>query len=109
MQVCYSTPLKRHTFLYQLQERNYTHVSLKLRQLDSKILTLQTQHKNLLKDRSQEIAVLITSLELAPIEDNILLGGLLFLKEKITTQDPTGLALVEAWRPRKARSAPAKR
>lgn len=68
-------------------------VSLKLRQLESKISTLQSQHQNLLKDRRQEIAALITSLELAQIEDNILLGALLFLKNKIATQDP----LLEAW------------
>ncbi len=69
-------------------------VSLKLRQLESKISTLKTQHQNLLKDRQQEIAGLITSIELAHIEDNLLLGALLFLKNKITTQDP----MVEAWR-----------
>lgn len=73
-------------------------VSLKLRQLESKISTLQSQHQNLLKDRQQEIAGLITSLELAHVEDNLLIGALLFLKDKISTQDPTGLALVEAWR-----------
>ena len=73
-------------------------VSLKLRQLEFKISTLQSQHQNLLKDRQQEIAGLITSLELAHVEDNILFGALLFLKDKITAQDPTGLALVEAWR-----------
>ena len=68
-------------------------VSIKLRQLESKISNLQIHHQNLLKDRRQEIAALITSLELAPVEDNILFGGLLFLKDKITTQDP----MVEVW------------
>ena len=69
-------------------------VSQKLRQLESKISTLQSQHQNLLKDRQQEIAGLITSLDLAQVEDNILLGSLLFLKNKIATQDP----ILEAWR-----------
>ena len=69
-------------------------VSLKLRQLEIKISTLQTQHQTLLKDRQQEIAGLITSLELAHLEDNLLIGALLFLKNKITTQDP----ILEAWR-----------
>ena len=69
-------------------------VSLKLRQLESKISTLQAHHQNLLKDRQQEIAGLITSLELVHVEDNILLGVLLSLKEKIITQDP----ILEAWR-----------
>jgi hypothetical protein len=73
-------------------------VSLKLRQLESKISTLQSHHQNLLKDRQQEIASLVTSLELAQVEDSLLIGSLLFLKDKISTQDPTGLALVEAWR-----------
>ncbi|MCI5059207.1 MAG: hypothetical protein MRY83_24050 [Flavobacteriales bacterium] len=68
--------------------------SLKLRQLESKISTLQTQHQNLLKDRQQEIAGLITSLELAHVEDNLLIGSLLFLKDKISIQDP----ILEAWR-----------
>jgi len=68
-------------------------VSLKLRQLESKISTLQTQHQNLLKDRQQEIAGLITSLELAHVEDSILFGALLFLKDKISTQDP----ILETW------------
>ncbi|MBY0272909.1 MAG: hypothetical protein K2X02_05820 [Alphaproteobacteria bacterium] len=73
-------------------------VSLKLRQLESKISTLQSHHQTLLKERHQEIAALMTSLDLAQVEDNILLGALLFLKNKISTKDPTGLALVEAWR-----------
>ena len=68
-------------------------VSLKLRQLETKISTLQTQHQTLLKDRQQEIAGLITSLELAHVEDNLLIGALLFLKDKISTQDP----ILEAW------------
>ncbi len=69
-------------------------VSLKLRQLESKISTLQSQHQTLLKDRQQEIAALITSLELAHVEDSILFGSLLFLKDKIITQDP----ILEVWR-----------
>jgi hypothetical protein len=48
--------------------------------------------------RSKELAALITSIDLAHVEENILFGALLFLKDKITTQDPTGLTLVEAWR-----------
>jgi hypothetical protein len=69
-------------------------VSLKLRQLESKISTLQIQHQNLLKDRQREIASLVTSLELAHVEDNLLIGSLLFLKNKISTQDP----ILETWR-----------
>ena len=69
-------------------------VSLKLRQLESKISTLQSQHQVLLRDRQQEIAALITSLELAHVEDNLLIGSLLFLKDKIITPDP----ILEIWR-----------
>lgn len=68
--------------------------SMKLRQLESKISILHSKHQQLLKERQEEIAALITSLEFAHTDDNILLGGLLFLKDKITTQDP----ILEVWR-----------
>lgn len=65
-----------------------------LRQIESKISDLQKQHQHLLTQRQQDIASLITSLNLAHIDDQILIGGLMFLKDKITTQDP----LAENWR-----------
>ena len=67
--------------------------SIKMRQLESRISDLQTQHQVLLKERQQEIAILISVLDLAHLDDKTLLGGLLFLRDKITTQDP----MVEAW------------
>jgi cell division protein ZapA (FtsZ GTPase activity inhibitor) len=60
--------------------------STKLHQLESKISELQSQHRLLLKERQQEIAALLTMLDLSSVNDKILTGGLLFLKEKITTQ-----------------------
>ncbi|MBA3814376.1 MAG: hypothetical protein H0X26_07810 [Alphaproteobacteria bacterium] len=71
--------------------------SVQLRQLESRISDLQNQHQRLHKERQQEIAILISTIDLAHLDDKTLVGGLLFLKEKITTQDPTGLALLEAW------------
>jgi len=67
--------------------------SLKLRQVESKISTLQNQCQHHLKQRQQEIANLIAVLELASLDDTILTGGLLFLKEKITTKDP----VISSW------------
>ena len=67
--------------------------SIKLRQLEFKLSTLQIHQQNLLKERQQEIAALITSLDLASFDDSILLGGLLFLKDKIIMQNP----MVEVW------------
>ena len=67
--------------------------SIKIRQLESRISDLQNQHQLLLKERQQEIAVLLSAIDLAHLDDKTLLGGLLYLKDKITTQDP----MVEAW------------
>lgn len=65
-----------------------------MRHLESKISDLQNQHQLLLKERQQEIASLLTAVDLAHLDDKTLMGGLLFLKEKSTTQDP----ILEAWR-----------
>ncbi len=67
--------------------------SLKLRQLESKISTLQAQHQAALKERQKEIATLLTSLDLASLDDTVLIGGLLFVKDKIANKD----SLVEVW------------
>ncbi len=65
-----------------------------MRQIESKISALQPRYQQLAKQRQEEIASLLTSLNLAALEDNTLLGGLLFLKDKVTTQDP----MVGGWR-----------
>ena len=67
--------------------------SVKMRQLESKISDLQTQYQRLLPQRQQDIATLITYLDLASMEDASLVGGLMFVKNKVTTQDP----IVEGW------------
>ncbi|OJW53856.1 MAG: hypothetical protein BGO67_07115 [Alphaproteobacteria bacterium 41-28] len=65
-----------------------------LHSLESKMLNLQTRYQHLLKQRQEDIAFLITNLDLASLEDTTLVGGLLFLKGKIGDQDP----MVEGWR-----------
>ena len=65
-----------------------------MRQLESKISDLQTQYQRLLNQRQQEIAALLSAIDLAHLDDKTLMGGLLFLKGKITTQD----SMVEVWR-----------
>jgi hypothetical protein len=67
--------------------------SAKIRDLEAKILDLQAQHQHLLNQRQQEIAALITQVDLTQTDDKILIGGLLFLKEKITIND----SMLEAW------------
>ena len=67
--------------------------SLKISQIESKISELQSQKQHLLEERQKEIAVLIATLGLTSLEDKVLIGGLQFLKHKITTQDP----IVEVW------------
>lgn len=65
-----------------------------MRQLESKILDLQNQYQHLLNQRQQDITAIIATLDLASLEDPLIIGGLLFLKEKVATKD----SIVEAWR-----------
>lgn len=67
--------------------------SLKMRQLKSKISELQKHYQLLLKERQTDIAALIPMADLAHLDDKTLMGGFLFLKEKISTEDP----IMEAW------------
>lgn len=69
-----------------------------MHQLESKILDLQAQYQSLLTERQQETATLLSTVDLIHLDNTILLGGLLFLKEKTTSQDATSKSLVEAWR-----------
>ena len=64
-----------------------------MRQLESKISDLQAQYQSLLKERQQDITTFIAALDLASLEDPLLIGGLLFIKEKATEKDP----ILEAW------------
>jgi|GEM_PF-2481693 len=67
--------------------------SLKLRALSAKISELQAQQSDLLKKRNLDIAEDISRLNLAHLDHMKLMGGLLFLSEKITTDDP----ITEDW------------
>ena len=67
--------------------------SIKMHQLESKIANLQNQYQHLLSQRQQDIATLITSLDLASLEDPLLVGSLLYIKDKVTTKDP----IMEGW------------
>jgi len=64
-----------------------------INQIKSKISALQDRHQKLLVQRQQDIASLISALDLAHVDDQLLLGGLIFLKEKITTHD----SIMEEW------------
>ena len=64
-----------------------------MQQLGSKISELQDQYQRLLKERQQEISALLSTLDLAHLDDKTLIGGLLFIKAKTTTKDP----ILEAW------------
>lgn len=65
-----------------------------MKQIKSKITALQDRHQKLLILRQQDIASLIASLDLAHIDDQTLIGGLMFLKDKIVVKDP----MTEDWR-----------
>lgn len=65
-----------------------------MRQLKSKISDLQNQYQSLLKERQEDITTIIATLDLASLEDPLLAGGLLFIKEQVTEKDP----ILEVWR-----------
>ena len=67
--------------------------SLKMRQLELKISNLQAQHQVLLKECQQEITVLLSTADLAHLDDKTLVGGLLFFFFFFTVQAP----ILEAW------------
>ena len=62
--------------------------------IKAKISDLQLQYDALLKQRQQDIAHLITTLDLTSLEDPILVGGLLYIRDKTVAQD----AIMEVWR-----------
>ena len=61
--------------------------------IKTKISALQEEYQKLLTQRQRDIASLIATLDLAHIDDQLLIGGLMFLKEKITTKDQ----LIKDW------------
>ena len=64
-----------------------------MRHLESKISDLQNQYQSLLKERQKDITTFIATLDLASLEDPLLVGGLIFIKEKVTGKDP----ILEVW------------
>ncbi|MBT5389150.1 MAG: hypothetical protein HOL16_00325 [Alphaproteobacteria bacterium] len=68
--------------------------SLKIHQVETKISDLKAKYQCLLGERQKEVSDLIANLNLVHIDNKTLMGGLIFLREKITTEDP----IVEAWR-----------
>jgi hypothetical protein len=67
--------------------------SLKIQKLESKIMALQSQQQELLKQRLLGIAQHISRLNLAQMDDVKLVKGLLFLQDRIAKQDPA----LEGW------------
>lgn len=68
-----------------------------MHQLKAKISTLQSQYQQLAQQRQEDIASLLSWVDLTSVEDTLLMGAFLFVKDQITTKDSTGLALTEAW------------
>ena len=67
--------------------------SLKIRALEDKILELQTRQSDLLKKRNLDIARDISRLNLAHLDHMKLMGALLYIRDKISTNDP----IAEDW------------
>ncbi len=68
--------------------------STKVRIIESKISALQAKYQQLLEQRQRDIAALIARLDLAHIDDKILVGALMFVKEKVIADD----SITEDWR-----------
>lgn len=73
---------------------SHKHTLQGMHQIKAKISDLQLQYDALLKQRQQDIAHLITILDLAPLEDQILIGGFIYIRDKTIAQD----AIMEVWR-----------
>jgi len=67
--------------------------SAKIRNIESKITALQAKHQQLFEQRQRDIVALIAKLDLANIDDKILVGALMFIKEKVTFDDQ----ITKAW------------
>jgi hypothetical protein len=64
-----------------------------MQQIKAKITALQHQYDEFQKQRQQDIAHLITTLDLSSLDDETLVGGLIFVKDKTTAQDH----IAEVW------------
>lgn len=66
----------------------------KLSQIDTRIQKLMAEKNELVKNRSQEIAELITTINLTLIDEHVLVGALLSLKEDVINNTSN----IEIWR-----------
>jgi transcription elongation factor GreA-like protein len=67
--------------------------SLKIRTIEAKIASLQNQQIELQKQRANDIAQLFIRLNIAHIDDTIIVGNLISMNDKVSAKDP----VVEAW------------
>jgi hypothetical protein len=65
-----------------------------MQQIKTKITSLQHQYDEFQKQRQQDIAHLITTLDLSELDDQSLVGALLYIKDKVVSQD----SIAEVWR-----------
>ena len=68
--------------------------SLKISQIESKISKLQAEQQELLKQHLLDVVDLMSKMDLTQIDVKVLSGGLLFLRDKVSTHDP----IMEDWR-----------
>jgi len=64
-----------------------------MHQIKAKVTVFQQQYDHLLQQRQQDIAKLISTLDLATLEDQTLVGALLFIKDQVSAQDK----MLEVW------------
>ena len=64
-----------------------------MQRLASKISDLQSLYEQQAKRRQEDIAHLLSWVDLTQLDDAVLMGAFLFIQNKITTQDP----ILEDW------------
>lgn len=64
-----------------------------MHQLKAKISDLQSQYQQYVQEREEEIASLLSLTDLTSVDDPLLMGAFLFIKNKITSKDP----IMEDW------------
>lgn len=67
--------------------------SKNMQRLASKIFDLQSLYQQQAQRRQEQITALVSRVDLAPVDDSILMGAFLFIQNKLTTKDP----IVEDW------------
>ncbi len=67
--------------------------SKNMQRIASKISDLQSLYQQQAQRRQEQIVTLLSRVDLAPVDDPILMGAFLFIQNKLTTKDP----IVEDW------------